>query len=63
MCYLEENYLNGYENGDSERVPTTPLRDNVELLNINCADKKSIHLVFEYLDMDLKQFLDIHLKV
>lgn len=63
-----------YENrGESEGVPSTAIREIcllkglhhaciVELLDIIFTEEKVLHIVFEYLDMDLKRYMDLNKK-
>lgn len=61
-----------YNNGDSEGVPSTAIREIsllkglrhssiVELLDVMYS-KDKLYLVFEFLDMDLKKYLDLSRK-
>ncbi|XP_017782481.1 PREDICTED: cyclin-dependent kinase A-1-like [Nicrophorus vespilloides] len=67
---LKKMKLDRYENRDSEGIPSTAIREIcllkdlhhssiVELLDIICGDQKSIYLIFEYLELDLKNYLDL----
>lgn len=55
--------------GESEGIPSTTIREIcllkslhhssiVELLDVIFTEMKSLYIVFEYLQMDLKQYLD-----
>lgn len=68
LVALKKIKLNA-RNGEFEGIPSTAIREIcllkslchssiVELLDVITCEEKSLYIVFEYLDMDLKRYLD-----
>lgn len=69
LVALKKIKLNTRRNGEFEGMPSTAIREIcllkglrhssiVELLDVITCEEKSLYIVFEYLDMDLKKYLD-----